>query len=85
MILESRFADEARTAWVRSQLGFISQEPILFALTIKENVEYGLQEVDGRDERIKEATAAANVDDFANHLPLGLDTPSGERGGDGSK
>mmetsp|Transcript_102202 Transcript_102202/g.243716 ORF Transcript_102202/g.243716 Transcript_102202/m.243716 type:complete len:635 (-) Transcript_102202:34-1938(-) len=77
---EDMFADEARTAWVRSQLGFISQEPILFALTIKENVEYGLQEVDGRDERIKEATAAANVDDFANHLPLGLDTPSGERG-----
>eukprot|EP00913_Durusdinium_trenchii_P012067 g11335.t1 len=75
---------EDRTAWVRSQLGVISQEPTLFAMSIKENVEYGLSPdpVDqaSNDLKVKEAAAAAHVTEFTDGLPHGMDTLAGERG-----
>ncbi|CAE7223632.1 ABCB10 [Symbiodinium sp. CCMP2592] len=82
------YADDSTPSWVRSQLGVISQEPTLFALTIRENVEYGVdgenfqtEEASEENSRlILEATSAAHVNEFAEHLPLGLDTPAGERG-----
>ena len=73
------YADEETAFWVRSQLGVISQEPTLFALTIRENVEYG-DETQLTEQTVLESIAAAHVNEFADHLPLGLDTPAGERG-----
>lgn len=73
---QDMFSDESRTSWVRDQLGIISQEPTLFAMSIKENVLYG----SGSDEGLAEATRAAHVDEFLQGLPEGLDTKAGERG-----
>ena len=77
------FSDASTTAWVRSQLGVISQEPTLFAMSIRQNVEYGLNseftELES-DQLVKEAAAVAHVNEFADFLPLGMDTLSGERG-----
>ena len=73
---QDMFSDESRTSWVRDQLGVISQEPTLFAMSIKENVLYG----SGSDEGLAEATPAAHVDEFLQGLPEGLDTKAGERG-----
>ena len=58
-------SDEGTEAWVRSQLGVISQEPTLFALTIRENVEYGVN--DDLDE-----TLAGLKTCFEFHGPLSL-------------
>jgi len=73
--------------WLRSQIGLVSQEPTLFATTIKGNVAHGL--IGTRHERaseeekfalIKEACIKANADGFITKLPLGYDTLVGERG-----
>jgi ATP-binding cassette subfamily B (MDR/TAP) protein 1 len=73
--------------WLRSQIGLVSQEPILFATTIRGNVEHGLigtnLEHATDEERfaaVKEACIKANADGFISKLPLGYDTMVGERG-----
>ncbi|TFK23399.1 multidrug resistance protein 1 [Coprinopsis marcescibilis] len=73
--------------WLRSQIGLVSQEPVLFATTIKGNVAHGLintiYENASEEEKfalIKEACVKANADGFINKLPNGYDTMVGERG-----
>ncbi|KZT11907.1 P-loop containing nucleoside triphosphate hydrolase protein [Laetiporus sulphureus 93-53] len=73
--------------WLRSQIGLVSQEPTLFATTIKGNVAHGLigtkWEHASDDEKmalIKEACIKANADGFITKLPLSYDTMVGERG-----
>ncbi|KAI6114229.1 ste6-like protein [Pisolithus sp. B1] len=73
--------------WLRSQIGLVSQEPVLFATTIKTNVAYGLigtpYEHTPEDEKfklIKEACIKSNADGFISKLPQGYDTMVGERG-----
>ncbi|KIJ17535.1 hypothetical protein PAXINDRAFT_167550 [Paxillus involutus ATCC 200175] len=73
--------------WLRSHIGLVSQEPTLFATTIRGNVAYGLintpYEHLSEEEKIKiikEACIKANADDFITKLPQGYDTMVGERG-----
>lgn len=73
--------------WLRSQIGLVSQEPTLFATTIKGNVAHGLIgtkfEHAPEDEKfalIEEACIKANADGFVTKLPMGYDTMVGERG-----
>jgi len=53
--------------WLRSRLGLVSQEPILFDLTIAENIAYGLENVP-MDEIISAATKAS-IHEFIQQLP----------------
>lgn len=78
---------ELNVRWLRSQIGLVSQEPTLFATTIKGNVAHGLigtiWENADEDEKmtlIKEACVKANADSFIQTLPLGYETSVGERG-----
>ncbi|PIN04048.1 Multidrug/pheromone exporter, ABC superfamily [Handroanthus impetiginosus] len=64
--------------WIRGKIGLVSQEPILFATTIKENILYGKE--DATDEEIRRAIELANAAKFIDKLPLGLDTMVGEHG-----
>ncbi|KAF8957254.1 P-loop containing nucleoside triphosphate hydrolase protein [Flammula alnicola] len=73
--------------WLRTQIGLVSQEPTLFATTIRGNVAHGLigtKHEHASDEEkealIKEACIKANADGFITKLPLGYDTMVGERG-----
>ncbi|PVF95031.1 putative Leptomycin B resistance protein pmd1 [Serendipita vermifera] len=73
--------------WLRSNIGLVSQEPTLFATTIRGNVEHGLigtgMEHLGDEERmakVKEACIKANADGFISALPDGYNTMVGERG-----
>ncbi|KAF8158097.1 P-loop containing nucleoside triphosphate hydrolase protein [Crassisporium funariophilum] len=73
--------------WLRSQIGLVSQEPTLFATTIRGNVAHGLigtkhenASDDVKEALIKEACIKANADGFITKLPLGYDTMVGERG-----
>ncbi|KAJ7570216.1 hypothetical protein O6H91_01G110400 [Diphasiastrum complanatum] len=64
--------------WLRQQIGLVSQEPVLFGASIKENIAYGK---DGATlEEIKSASEIANAAKFINRLPKGLDTQVGEHG-----
>ena len=73
--------------WLRSQIGLVSQEPILFSTTIRKNVEHGLVGTPHEDiapeeklRLVREACIKANADGFISKLPSGYDTVVGERG-----
>ncbi|KAG2338495.1 P-loop containing nucleoside triphosphate hydrolase protein [Suillus weaverae] len=78
---------ELNIKWLRSQIGLVSQEPTLFATTIKGNVLHGLigtpYENTPEEEKFKliqEACIKSNADGFITKLPQGYDTLVGERG-----
>ncbi|KAM4702863.1 ATP-dependent translocase ABCB1-like [Rhinophrynus dorsalis] len=64
--------------WLRENIGVVSQEPVLFGTTIRENIRYGREDV--TDAEIEQATKEANAYDFISKLPDTFDTMVGERG-----
>ncbi|XP_068942330.1 ATP-dependent translocase ABCB1 [Petaurus breviceps papuanus] len=64
--------------YLREITGVVSQEPVLFATTIAENIRYGREDV--TMEEIEKAIKEANAYDFIMKLPNKLDTLVGERG-----
>lgn len=58
--------------WLRSQMGLVSQEPALFATSIKENILFGRE--DATEEEVVEAAKASNAHNFISMLPQGYDT-----------
>ncbi|KAF4704670.1 (ABC) transporter, partial [Perkinsus olseni] len=69
---------------VRSIFGYVGQEPILFAASIKDNLAYGLPHTP-TDEEIKAACKRANVHSFISSLPEGYNTYCGSSSGGGSQ
>ena len=63
---------------LRSLMGIVPQEPVLFNESIAYNIGYGASTVD--IERIKKAARMANLDEFIQDLPKGYETKVGERG-----
>lgn len=65
--------------WLRSQIGLVSQEPILFEGSIAENIRYG--KIDATDEEVITAAKMANAHNFiTTDLEGGYDCAVGERG-----
>uniref|UniRef100_A0A8D2NIG0 Bile salt export pump n=1 Tax=Zonotrichia albicollis TaxID=44394 RepID=A0A8D2NIG0_ZONAL len=64
--------------WLRSQIGVVEQEPVLFATTIAENIRYGRDEATMED--IIQAAKQANAYNFIMDLPQKFDTHVGEGG-----
>lgn len=64
-------------ASLRNQIGLVPQETVLFNASIKENILYGRLDA---TEEVYEAAKAANVLEFVDKMPDGLDTIVGERG-----
>jgi len=58
--------------WFRSRMGLVSQEPVLFATSIKENILFGNQKASM--DQIVSAAKAANAHNFITKLPDGYDT-----------
>ncbi|KAK4873150.1 hypothetical protein RN001_015179 [Aquatica leii] len=65
---------------LRSQLGVVAQEPVLFSLSVAENISYGDNTRFVSRTEIIEAARKANIHDFIASLPLGYDTKLGEKG-----
>ena len=63
---------------LRSQISTVLQDNVLFAATVRENLTYGLKEVE--EEEIRAAARLAGADDFIEALPDGYATVVGERG-----
>ncbi|KAM5203435.1 ATP-dependent translocase ABCB1 [Hipposideros larvatus] len=64
--------------YLREIIGVVSQEPVLFATTIAENIRYGRDNV--TMDEIEQAVKEANAYDFIMKLPNKFDTLVGERG-----
>jgi ATP-binding cassette subfamily B protein len=69
---------ELNKAWLRSNIGYVTQESFLFNGTVRENLVIGRR--DATDEQLWAALASANADAFVKRLPNLLDTHVGERG-----
>lgn len=69
---------KAKIKSLRSQIGLVPQESILFGTTIRENIAYGRP--DASEEEIIAAAKAANAHDFIMGLPEKYETMVGERG-----
>jgi subfamily B ATP-binding cassette protein MsbA len=65
-------------ASLRRQIGFVTQETVLFDDTVAANIAYGT--ADAAPERIEAAARAAHAHDFITALPDGYNTIIGERG-----
>jgi ABC-type multidrug transport system fused ATPase/permease subunit len=65
--------------YLRSLIGYVGQEPTLFATTIRRNIEYG--KPGATQTEIEEAAMLANAHDFILQLPEGYDTQVGDKGG----
>ncbi|MEA3407378.1 MAG: ABC transporter ATP-binding protein, partial [Chloroflexota bacterium] len=63
---------------LRSQIGTVLQETMLFGSTIRENIAFGRP--DATQEQIEEVAKAAAAHDFIESFPDGYDTAVGERG-----
>jgi ATP-binding cassette, subfamily B, bacterial MsbA len=63
---------------LRSQLGVVSQETVLFHDTIRANIAYGRDDVS--DEEVMKAAVAAHADAFVRKHPAGYQAVVGERG-----
>ncbi len=69
---------EVDLASLRSQIGIVLQESLLFSATIRENIAYGRQ--DATDDEVVAAAQAARAHRFISEFPDGYDTMVGERG-----
>ena len=55
--------------WLRRQIGIVSQEPVLFDMTIRENIAYGDTTREVSDEEIEQAAKSSNIHQFIQSLP----------------
>ena len=66
--------------YVRSKLGIVSQEPVLFDRSIAENIQYGDNERAVTMEEVIAAARKANIHEFVSALPEGYETRVGGKG-----
>ncbi|KAJ8288106.1 hypothetical protein COCON_G00007650 [Conger conger] len=78
ILLDGHDIRSLNVKWLRENMSIVSQEPVLFATTIAENIRYGCK--DASDEDIERAIREANAYNFISKLPDKLNTMVGERG-----
>jgi ATP-binding cassette subfamily B multidrug efflux pump len=64
--------------WLRSTVGIVLQEAVLFSGTVRDNIRYG--RMAATEEEVRAAARAAQSEAFITELPQGYDTVIGQRG-----
>nr|AFP44681.1 hypothetical protein [Eragrostis tef] len=80
ILLDGHDLKSLNLRWLRQQIGLVSQEPTLFATSIKENLLLGRDSQSATLAEMEEAARVANAHSFIIKLPDGYDTQVGERG-----
>jgi len=78
LLIDGRDVRDTTLASLRSQVGVVSQDTILFNDTVRNNIAYGHMDVSQK--MVEAAARAALAHDFILELPAGYDTVIGERG-----
>ncbi|KAI8643420.1 P-loop containing nucleoside triphosphate hydrolase protein [Parasitella parasitica] len=79
--LDGHNLKELNVKWLRQQIGVVNQEPILFNMTIRQNISMGCDNDQlVTDQEIIEACKEANCHSFISQLPNGYDTVVGDGG-----
>lgn len=74
MLLDGHGIKTLNLRWLRQQIGLVSQEPALFATTIRENLLLGRADGAATQAELEEAARVANAHSFIVKLPDGFDT-----------
>nr|XP_057939637.1 ATP-dependent translocase ABCB1-like isoform X2 [Doryrhamphus excisus] len=77
---DSKSVKELNIHSMRSHIGIVSQEPVLFDCSLAENIAYGDNSRTVTMEEIKAAAEAANIHSFIESLPKKYDTQAGDKG-----
>ncbi|CAG11905.1 unnamed protein product [Tetraodon nigroviridis] len=80
VLLDSVDTKELNIRWLRSQMGIVSQEPVLFDCSLAENIAYGDNSRSVAMDEIVAAAKAANIHSFIDGLPQKYDTQAGDKG-----
>jgi ABC-type multidrug transport system fused ATPase/permease subunit len=67
--LDGKNVKDLNVSWLRSQLGLVSQEPVLFDMSIRDNIAYGDNSREVGMEEIIEAAKKSNIHQFISTLP----------------
>ena len=78
IFIDGKDMDEIDLQSYRKHIAIVPQTSVLFTGTIKDNITYGFSRISKK--RIDEAVKAANLTEFINSLPQGLDTMLDEHG-----
>ncbi len=78
ILIDGRDIHEHSLRSLRSQIGLVTQDTVLFHATIAENIAYGKRRA--RDEDVLAAAKKAFVDEFVQQMPDGYDSMVGEHG-----
>ncbi|CAF1393317.1 unnamed protein product [Rotaria sp. Silwood1] len=81
LLIDSKDIRTLNLQWYRSQIGIVSQEPVLFDMSIRENIAYGdNSRKDIPLDEIIQAAKNANIHDFIQLLPYRYETNCGTKG-----
>ncbi|XP_048579396.1 ATP-dependent translocase ABCB1 isoform X3 [Nematostella vectensis] len=78
--VDNRDVRQLNIKWLRSKIGIVSQEPVLFGYSIAQNIAYGDNSREVSMKEIETAARAANIHDFISGLPKGYETEVGDKG-----
>lgn len=67
ILIDGKRVSEYNLTWLRQHIGVVSQEPVLFHMTIRENILFGRDSA--TDQQIQQAAKMANAHDFIMSLP----------------
>jgi ATP-binding cassette, subfamily B (MDR/TAP), member 1 len=87
VLIDGRNTNQMNIRWLRSKIGYVGQEPVLFSGTIADNIAYGLDLHYEKDmtaqeirQRVVEAAKLSNAHDFIELFPAGYETSVGTNG-----
>ena len=80
VLIDGQNISDKNEIWVRSNVSYVTQEPVLFQGTIEENLKYGNEGFDLSKENLERACELANAKGFIDQLPHGFQTFIGEKG-----
>ncbi|CAF1225502.1 unnamed protein product [Didymodactylos carnosus] len=83
ILLDGRDIRTLNVAWLRTHVGTVSQEPVLFTGSIEENIKFG--KMDASDDEVIAAAKMANAHDFIMELPENYKTTSSDKLSGGQK
>ncbi|UJR07170.1 hypothetical protein I4U23_011458 [Adineta vaga] len=80
ILLDGHDLRDFNIQWLRSIIGVVQQEPVLFNLSIRDNIAYGQLERTVTDEEIYHVSKLANIHDVIVNMPKGYETICGSKG-----
>ncbi|KAL4646801.1 antigen peptide transporter 1 [Arapaima gigas] len=78
ILLDGQPLQSYQNQYLHDKIAVVSQEPVLFARSVRENIKYGRE--DATDEEMFRAAELANAHKFISDLSKGYDTDAGEKG-----